>query len=212
MIVPSFVLPLLVFPAALAATVDYTSLKDGKGNGIPDFSFCGYHASNDPLPSSSRAASVTLKAATGDQSKTIQDALNKVASSSGGGVVALAAGDYHLNSGLTIPQGVSLRGAGPGKTTLLPKDGTFSVITMGTKVSNPKPGTAFSITDKYVPVGATKITLKDATGLKVGQNVWVQRAVTAKWVRANGMADLVRDGEHQTWLTVSDRSFPMQRV
>lgn len=205
MIFQIFVLPLLGFPFALAATVDYKSLKDKSGNGIPDFSFCGYHASNDPLPDSHRAALVTLQAASGDQSKQIQDALNKAGSSSGGGVVALAAGDYHLSSGLTIPTGVSLRGARPGKTTLLPNSGKFSAITMGTKVSSPKPGTTFAITDKYVPVGATTVTVKDSSGLKVGQNVWVQRAVTAKWVRANGMADLIRDGEHQTWLTVSKR-------
>ncbi|EOO00569.1 putative hemagglutinin-related protein [Phaeoacremonium minimum UCRPA7] len=188
MIFPGVVLQFLVLPVALAVTVDYTELKDKKGNGIPDFSFCGYHASNDPLPDSHRAAAVTIQAASGDQSKQIQDALNNLSSSSGGGVIALAPGDYHLNSGLTIPRG----------------SGEFSVITMGTKVSNPKPGTSFAITDKYVPVGATKVTVKDSTGLKVGQNVWVQRAVTAKWVRANGMADLVRDGEHQTWLTPQD--------
>jgi len=42
----------------------------------------------------------------------------------------------------------------------------------------------------------------DASGFAVGQAVFVQRAVTAKWVAAQGMNDLVRNGAPQTWIKV----------
>jgi hypothetical protein len=79
-----------------------------------------------------------VKSSTGDQTKIIQDAFNKV-SKSGGGVVSLAVGEYRISSpGPTIPDGTSLHGNGPSMTTLVLKDGSFSAITIGIEVSDPK--------------------------------------------------------------------------
>jgi hypothetical protein len=198
---------ILAVPAILATgpvNIDYhdKSLKTSKGDAIPDFSFAGYHASNKPLPATERAVSGKLSATSGNQAKRIQAALDKIGSM-GGGVLLLAAGRYRLSSGLTIPNGTTLRGAGVGKTVLLPKDGTTDVVTMGQKTGNPRTSTSVAITDQYVPIGATDVNVQSASGVAVGQTVWVQRAVTAKWVRANGMNDLVRDGKQQTWLKAS---------
>ena len=104
----------VILPVALAANVDYTKLQTKQGDKLPDFSFCGYHASNDPLPAANRAATSSLDAKSGDQAKRIQDALDKI-SSSGGGVLHLKAGEWQLESGLIIPPKTSLRGDGPGK-------------------------------------------------------------------------------------------------
>jgi hypothetical protein len=204
MILPSFLLvPILALSAQAALpTVDYKSLKTDKGDGIPDFSFCGYHSSNDPLPSTSRPATTTLPVASGDQRSRIQSALNSV-SSAGGGVVALAAGTYQISSpGLVIPNGTTLRGAGPDDTVLKPVDGSFTAVTIGSKVSSPKPVTTVKITDSYVPVGVSKVTVNSASGLKPGQSVWVQRRVTQKWITANGNGGITSTGG-KTWLTVS---------
>ncbi|QKX55409.1 uncharacterized protein TRUGW13939_02502 [Talaromyces rugulosus] len=199
-----YVLPALVFALqTFATTVDYKTLKTDKGDGIPDFSFCGYHASDDPLPPSDRQPATIINASSGDQTQRIQNELNKI-SAAGGGVLALGAGKYHLSAGLVIPNGTVLRGAGSDKTTLLPKDGSMHVITMGSDdINDPKSGNSVSITDDYVPVGATNVTVDSASGLKVGQDVWVQRQVTQEWIDAMGMGDLVRDGKHQTWLSTS---------
>lgn len=188
----------VVLPLALAVNVDYTKLHTKQGDKLPDFSFCGYHASNDPLPAANRAATSLLSAASGDQTQRIQDALDRI-SSSGGGVLHLKAGEYQLASGVTIPPRTSLRGDGPGKTKIQLKDGTKVAFTMGTKVKDPKLETPVDITDSYVPVGSNKVTVKSASGLKVGQSVYVQRAVTQKWVNANGMGNL---GKDKHWLTV----------
>jgi hypothetical protein len=205
MIFPSLLLvPILALSAQAAPpTVDYKSLKTDKGDGIPDFSFCGYHSSNDPLPSTSRPATTMLNATSGDQRSRIQSALNSV-SSAGGGVVALAAGTYQISSpGLVIPNGTTLRGAGPDDTVLKPVDGSFTAVTIGSKsVSSPKPATTVQITDSYVPVGASKVTVASASGLKSGQSVWVQRRVTQKWITANGNGGITSTGG-KTWLTVS---------
>lgn len=187
--------------ATLAATVDWKTLKnDATGNGIPDFSYCGYHQSNISLPSSHRTAAKTLSPGSGDQSTTIQSALDDV-SKAGGGVVALEAGSYVLQMGLVIPNGTTLRGASPSETTLLPASGSLTAVTLGQGASNPEPSTAVDITDTYVVVGSTTVTVKSASGLKVGQSVWIQRRVTTEWVRANGNGGL-GTGEG-TWLTVS---------
>ncbi|KAK8024656.1 hypothetical protein PG993_012722 [Apiospora rasikravindrae] len=199
----------VVLPLALAGTnVDYTKLQTKQGDKLPDFSFCGYHASNDPLPAANRAATSSLSAASGDQTKRIQDALDKI-SSAGGGVLHLKAGEYQLSSGVMIPPKTSLRGDGAGKTKIQLKDGTLVAFTMGTKVSGPKAGTPVDITDKYVPVGSDKVTVKSASGLKVGQSVFIQRAVTQEWVVANGMANL-EEGDH--WLTPKDTVFQPRKI
>lgn len=196
---------LLGASAAAAASVDYATLKNDRGDGLPDFSFAGYRASNEALPAADRAAAKELSPASGDggdQHAAIQEALDAVAAQSGG-VVALAAGEYRLSDTLRIPNGTTLRGAGPASTTLLPQSSKLDAVVMGDEdLEDPTPGDAVDITDDYVPVGATEVTVEDAAGLEAGQQVRVQRAVTDKWVRANGMADLVRDGKPQTWLTV----------
>ncbi|KAK6857294.1 hypothetical protein PG995_007481 [Apiospora arundinis] len=194
----------VVLPLALAANVDWTKLQTKQGDKLPDFSFCGYHASNDPLPAANRAATSSLSAGSGDQTKRIQDALDKI-SSSGGGVLHLKAGEYQLASGVVIPPKTSLRGDGPGKTKIQLKDGTKVAFTMGTKVKGPKVETPVDITDKYVPVGSNKVTVKSASGLKAGQSVFIQRAVTQKWVNANGMGDL---GKDKHWLTLAPYTLP----
>src|SRR5438034_10015209 len=93
---------LALLPLTSTETVDYKNLKNVKGDKIPDFSFCGYHASEVSLPSLSRAATKTLSSGSGDQSIVIQAALDEV-SASGGGVVVLEAGTYVLGSGLVVP-------------------------------------------------------------------------------------------------------------
>lgn len=190
--------PLCVF----AATVDYTSQVSTQGDHLPDFSYCGYHSSDIALPSISSTATKTLSPGSGDQTSTIQNALNGIASA-GGGVLLLNAGDYVINSHLTIPSGVVLRGAGTTQTRLLPQSGASAFITMGTTAIAPSVTPATNITDTYVGVGANTFHVVTPSKLSVGQTVMVQRAVTAAWVRANGMADLVRSGVAQTWLAVS---------
>ncbi|KAI2468788.1 hypothetical protein F4781DRAFT_251002 [Annulohypoxylon bovei var. microspora] len=187
---------------AIAADIDWTTIKNSRGDHLPDFSFCGYHASDKALPSATSPSSTTLKASSNDQTSQIQAALNK-ASTSGGGVVLLGAGTFKISPGLNIPNGTTLRGSGIASTHLSVsklKDGV-PLISLGNGTAHKVQALSTnSITDSYVGVGASTVTVKDTKGLKVGQAVFVNRAATAKWIRYDGMADLTRDNKPQTWI------------
>jgi hypothetical protein len=75
-----------------------------------DYSFAGYHASEDPLPDRNRPATSSLSP-TGDstdRTSDIQAALNNCPPD---GIVELQAGNYTLSSGsITLPSGCTLRG------------------------------------------------------------------------------------------------------
>jgi polygalacturonase len=188
-----------------ASTFDWASIINSQGDRLPDFSFCGYHASDDALPSMNSTPFFSLAAASGDQTSRIQQAIDK-AVALGGGVVHLGAGTFELSSQLNLASNTTLRGSGIGSTVLSVsslKSGK-PVILMGNGSShNVAPTVSSSITDDYVGIGSSTVTVKAADGFEAGQAVFVNRAVTAEWVRANGMADLVRDGTKQTWLQVS---------
>ncbi|KAI1459127.1 hypothetical protein F4805DRAFT_102499 [Annulohypoxylon moriforme] len=187
---------------ALAADIDWTTIKNSRGDHLPDFSFCGYHSSDVALPSATRPSTTTIKASSKDQTSDIQAALNKV-SAAGGGVVELGPGTFKISPGLSIPNGTTLRGSGVGSTHLSVSklNDKIPLISLGNGTAkNVKPLSTNAITDSYVGIGASTVTVKDTKGLKVGQTVFVNRAATAKWIRYDGMADLTRKGRPQQWI------------
>jgi hypothetical protein len=184
-------------------TVRWAEIVTARGDRLPDFSYCGYHAGGDPLPEEDTLPATVLQPQAGDNTAQIQHALNVVAEA-GGGVVSLAGGQFALVPGLVIPGGVVLRGEGAGLTTLtLTQLGQQPLISIGQVSGTVSTTVTVNITDEYVPVGTSQITVDDATNLTSGQTVFIQRAVTASWVRDNGMGDLIRDGVQLTWLRVS---------
>ncbi|KAK3348947.1 hypothetical protein B0T25DRAFT_458279 [Lasiosphaeria hispida] len=187
------------------AAFQWTDIATERGDRLPNFSFCGYHASEQPLPSDATQPSVSLDATKGDQTQRIQDALDETAAA-GGGVVILGEGDFVVSSkGLTVPSGVVLRGAGVGLTQLkLSELGAEPAISFGSGTTIPSvPPLHFTnIVDQYVPIGASQVTADNTTGLSPGDRVFIQRQVTGQWVRANGMGDLSLNGKEQTWLGV----------
>ncbi|KAI0890105.1 uncharacterized protein GGS22DRAFT_194312 [Annulohypoxylon maeteangense] len=187
---------------ALAADIDWTTIKNSRGDHLPDFSFCGYHSSDVALPSATRPSTTTIKASSKDQTSDIQAALNKV-SAAGGGVVELGPGTFKISPGLSIPNGTTLKGSGVGSTHLSVSklNEKVPLISLGNGTGhNVKPLSTNAITDSYVGIGASTVTVKDTKGLKVGQTIFVNRAATAKWIRYDGMADLTRKNNHQTWI------------
>ncbi|KAK6075131.1 hypothetical protein SCUP234_07834 [Seiridium cupressi] len=197
---------LAVVRCTFAATVDWTTISNDRGDRLPDFSFCGYHASNELLPSTSVAPSVILSPAGGDQTSDIQSALDKIATS-GGGVVKLDQGTFHISSGLTVPSNTILRGSGTASTELsvIKQTAGIPLISLGNGTTHrAAPLMTSGILDNYVGIGASTMTVQDAGGFQVGQEVFISRAATEEWIRYNGMADLIRGNTHQTWISVSD--------
>ncbi|KAG6367476.1 hypothetical protein INS49_001666 [Diaporthe citri] len=64
------------------------------------------------------------------------------------------------------------------------------------------PSLSSSITNTFVGIGSSTVAVNNSKGFRIGQTVFVNRAATAKWIRDNGMADLVRDGKPQIWIGV----------
>jgi len=164
------------------------------GDRIPDFSFAGYRGGGIALPRV--ATAVTVSPVRGDDGPTIQAAIDKVSAlepDANGvrGAVLLTAGTYDVAGSLRIRAGgVVLRGEGEDtRGTVLRAVGRSRrvLITISGVADRAEiPGTRQSITDTYVPVGAFRITVGDASEFAVGDDVIVARTPNQAWIDAIG--------------------------
>lgn len=189
------------------------------GDRILDFSHAGYRGGGVSLPAVPTRATVT-PGNRDDDTAAIQAALDQVAAlplqAGFRGAVELAPGVFTCARPLTIGvSGVVLRGAGSGAvvagpiTTLKMAGAPHNAITVRMPGSgreqpaaNEDAGAALRTTfaDRYVPCGTRTFTVASAAGFAVGDEIAIQRPVTAAWVRFMEMHDLVRDGKPQTWI------------
>jgi hypothetical protein len=172
--------------------------RDARGNRIPDFSYVGYHAGEKAIPDV--AVRVTLSPIEGDNTKAIQNAIDKVGSlpvdkNGHRGALLLRKGVYRIDGRLMIrDSGVVLRGEGP-ETILVAtgygdKEHKRTLITVGNGERIHK-HSARRIVDDYVPVGAHSVTLESAEGYAVGDRIILFRPSTDFWIKEIGM-DKVR--------------------
>jgi hypothetical protein len=187
-----------------AGKLAYKALPSG--DTILDFSYAGYSGGGVALPSAPAQANV--HASGGDDTAAIQAAIDQVSklplTNGLRGAVVLDPGPYQLAGSLTLAaSGVVLRGAGSGAggTTLNLTGSPRTVFTIGGAGKAQKGATAATITDPYVPSGASTFHVDNPSGLAVGQTVFIGRPVTAAWVAFMGMNTLVRNGMPQTWIS-----------
>jgi hypothetical protein len=170
---------------------------------IPDFSHAGYMGGGVALPSyDSIPVRVALSVQNGDDFARIQQALNDVASFAPDargirGAVLLTAGLYEVSETLTFPaSGVVLRGEGQGATgtilraTTTTPEAVFIEIRGSGSGDNPTAAAdarQVSITDSYVPVGATKIEIASTEGYAVGDRIAVMRTPNENWLGIGGI-------------------------
>lgn len=169
---------------------------DAQGNRIVDFSHCGYAGGARDIPDA--AIRVAVPPASGDATARIQAALDYVASLPPGadglrGAVLLGKGRYEATGQLLIrASGVVLRGCGMGTdgTVLvaagLDRRALIRIVGLADRAEAP---TTRKITDTLVPVGATKFSLDNTEGLKVGDTVLGRRPSTAEWIDALGTGE-----------------------
>lgn len=190
-------------------TVDWASIATSRGDRLPDFSYCGYHNSETPLPEIG-APDISIKApgdAAADMTSAIQGAID-AAFNSGGGTVTIPPGSFSITAGIQIRSNVILTGSTGDVTTLtLQEAPAVPVFTLGNagNVTRPKYGFRSNITSDYVPIGTSVVTVVNSTGFAVNESVYVSRIATEAWIRDNGMSNLVRDGVAQTWIPVGIR-------
>jgi hypothetical protein len=172
--------------------LEYTA--DAQGNRVIDFSSAGYRGGGVLLP----AVAARVRVAPGaDDGARIQAALDFVAAQPPDengfrGAVQLEAGTFHIADRLRlVASGVVLRGAGTAEGgTLLIASGTDrrALIEIGRRASD-REAPPVPVTDPYVPVGATRLTLRDASNFKVGATIVIERPSPAAWIALLGMND-----------------------
>ncbi|WP_461451554.1 hypothetical protein [Mucilaginibacter sp.] len=165
---------------------------DKNGDRIPDFSYCGYMASEQPIPTVPVKVVVPLKK--GDATLRIQSALDYVASlpiDANGfrGAVLLDKGTYEVDGSLKITaSGIVLRGSGmeANETVLLGAGKSRATLIQIVGKKDQKRSKEINITDGYVHVNALTFHIANANGLKVGDMIIVHRPSTQAWITKLG--------------------------
>ncbi len=178
-----------------------------------DYSTCGYHASELPLPDVRIAVYVAWHE--GDCSDIIQQAIDKVSSmkpdaNGQRGAVLLGEGRFRLDRPLRIAaSGVVLRGKGRQETTLV-KHGVERGAMIYVEGHDPKRpndqspkrlnDTIFMAADK-TPAGSMAIVTSPqaAKSLKAGQRIDIVRPCTWQWIDHLGMRDLGGGLDYTGW-------------
>ena len=166
---------------------------DSLGNRIPDFSFCGYRASEVPIPVADVKAVVSPQS--GDATGMIQEAIDHVsllpADENGfRGAVLLQAGDYKVSGSLRMTaSGIVLRGSGAGEggTRLIAAgNDRRTLIRIGGTGNRQTSRDTLIVADAYVPVGAVELNVAGKQHLKAGDKIIIARPSTREWIQALG--------------------------
>lgn len=179
------------------------------GDTILDFSHCGFGGGGVPIPYALEKKRLQPQR-DGDDTARIQAALDEVARLAPGadglrGAVVLARGTYRVAGTLKLAaSGVVLRGEGQGEqdTVILATGRAKRVLIEIAGAAAPRRDTARAtpIADSYVPVGARSFRVADASALRVGDTVFVERIGNAAWIAELGMDRIPpdRDGTKST--------------
>lgn len=161
---------------------------DSLGNRIPDFSYAGYKASEQPIPNV--AVKIVVPITKGDATASIQSAINYLAilpldKDGFRGAILLQKGIYKVYGQLKISvSGIVLRGSGTNENgTQLIGAGTDreTLIRIYGKADK-KLNDEVKITDDYVPVNAIKFASANASTFKVGDKIIIRRPSTKEWI------------------------------
>jgi hypothetical protein len=177
-----------------------------RGDRIADFSNAGYAGGGVAIPHAPVAK--TLSPSGGDDTAAIQAAIDAVShaplTSGVRGAVLLAPGAFHVSKGLGIAaSGVVLRGSGSGAngTQIVvsgPNHTFLSITGAGDRKIDGSTKTIFR--DVYVPSGTHTFSVADSSRFHVGDDVVIERPITAPWIHFMGMDTLTRNGAPQTWM------------
>ncbi len=164
---------------------------DAQGNRIPDFSYCGYKASEQSIPMVDIKMIVPLKP--GDATARIQtaiDVVSKLPLDANGfrGAVLLLPGKYEVMGQLRITaSGVVLRGSGVNTTTIVGAGtGRLALIKIVGKHTISKELTGIKITDAYVPVNAMSFHVDQINTKEHSNKIIIRRPSTTNWINLLG--------------------------
>src|SRR5690554_4491511 len=202
---PCFLILLFIFAVggAVGQTEPPLSYHEGKliyspnekGDRVPDFSYSGYKASEQPIPSV--PIKVVVSPDGKDATARIQAALDYVGKlpmdrQGFKGAVLLEKGLFPIEGQLQLNRsGVVLRGSGTGEAgTVLLGTGQMreTLISIRGKDDRVLEDTLF-IADPYVPVNGNQFQLAGKKTLATGTEVLVVRPATHEWIDKLGMRE-----------------------
>lgn len=177
-----------------------------RGDRIMDFSYAGYMGGGVAIPAV--PVKITVSPSAGDNSITIQQAIDQVAAMKPvngiRGAVLLKPGTYNCERPITITaSGVVLQGSGAAENgSIINMTGSsHTCIVVKGNITTKATKTTTTIAGQYVPAGANSFALQHVKELAPGDTIRISRPVTEAWVHFMGMDTLVRDGKKQTWIT-----------
>ncbi|MEP6677639.1 MAG: DUF6298 domain-containing protein, partial [Ferruginibacter sp.] len=209
--------PLL--PVSYSKDGKFVYTSDSLGNRIPDFSYCGYMASEKNIPDV--AIKIIVPVIKADATIRIQSALDYVAAlplDANGfrGTVLLQKGAYEVNGQLRITaSGVILRGSGMNEDgTILIGAGTgrLALMKIAGRKDNIQIGSAAKITDAYVPVNAMAFHVNENfTNRDIGNKIIIHRPSTKEWISLLG-TDIFGGGISSLGWKPGDRDLSFDRT
>jgi len=179
--------------------------RDSLGNRVPDFSYCGYMASEKPIPDI--PVKITVSAGPGDATRKIQEAIDYVSSlpvdeSGFRGAILLEKGEFEIGGSLFIrSSGVVLRGSGSGAGgTVLMGTGVDRETLIQVAGRNDRiQGEKLPLAKRYFPLNETELVFESPHPFKEGDRVNVNRPSTKEWLERIGTDRLGVDDFRTHW-------------
>ncbi|MEM8945382.1 MAG: hypothetical protein AAGD11_09375 [Planctomycetota bacterium] len=178
-------------------------VPDAEGDRILDFSDVGYQGRGTALIPSNVPTVLTVSPVTGDDTTSIQNAIDQVSLLPIGpdgyrGTVQLTAGTFDIDSQLEIrASGVVLRGSGRdvGGTVLHGRNPLTGgsdpnqrpLVRVYGSGSRSNIGSTIGMIDKVVPAGSRSFRVSSTSTLSVGDTIRIERPSTQEWINAVGM-------------------------
>lgn len=193
----------IFLPLTAMAQASYPKV-DKRGNKIPDYSYCGYKASDELIPEVAVKAFVPYRS--GDATAYIQAAIDYVSSlpvdeNGFRGAVQLDKGQFQIEGGLLLSaSGVVLRGSGSDEngTELLGlgQDRTTMIRLAGRADRRLDKVRTLSAP---VAMGDMFIRVNEVETYSPGQTLLISRWVTQEWVNAMDMNDFGGESSYIGW-------------
>ena len=194
--------PVVLFDRA-SGTIRY--VEEENGYRVPDYSYAGYELSETDIPWIEAKAFVPHFS--GDATGRIQQAIDYVSGLPAGadgfrGAVLLDKGEFRIDGSLRLhTSGVVLRGqgSGTGGTTLSGAGRHRDAFVYAEGRDDRKSGKAAAITDTYLAVNASEVSVADASGFQAGDRVRIHRPSTEEWIEAIGCGEFGGGLYTMTW-------------
>ncbi len=165
---------------------------ESNGDRVPDYSYCGYMASETSIPNI--PIKVVVAPLKGDATQVIQNAIDYVSSlpldkNGFRGTVLLEKGLFHILGSLKIQSsGVILRGSGckQEETVLIGEGDDRETLIRIVGDNNKKSSDTISLSSVYFPVNTTHLTFDKEHPYKVDDQITINRPSTKEWLEFIG--------------------------